>query len=212
MASQRTTAAIQSYLDELASRADAPAEPIVRELLGCAAQRLYLLCSTMLSKSYPRLTRHPVNMHATEMLSAVVERMLKALRKARPGNVRQFFYIASQHMRWELNEVARRLDQGPRAVELCETLVAQPPEQATAIGPKAVRILAAIERLPEEYREVFDLIRIQGMTQPEAAELLGVSVRTVQRRLNTGILMLTEELADLRVPVPRSMDSDAVPR
>ena len=63
-----------------------------------------------------------------------------------------------------------------------------------------VRILDAVERLPPEDREAFDLVRIQGLSQPEAAELLGVSVRTVQRRLNSGILLLTEELADLRSP------------
>ena len=210
MGSQRTTVAIQHYLDDLASRKDVSSEQIVRELLGCATQRLYQLCSAMLSKSYPRLTRYPVNLQATEMLSAVVERMLKALREARPTNVRQFFHIASQHMRWELNDIARRLDQGPRSVGLCEKLVVQPPAQDTTIGPKAVRILEAIERLPAEFREAFDLVRIQGMTQPEAAELLGVSVRTVQRRLNTGILMLTEELADLRLSGSNPVESDAL--
>jgi len=209
MTSPHTTIAIQHYLDELANREDAQAEQIVRELLGCAAQRLHVLCSVMLSRSYPRLTRHPVNLQATEMLSAVVERMLKALREARPGNVRQFFHIAGQHMRWELNDVARRLDQGPRPVELHENLAAQPPTQDTSIGPNTVRILEAIDRLPADFREVFDLIRIQGMTQPEAAQLIGVSVRTVQRRLNTGILMLTEELADLRLPVSGLAGPDA---
>jgi RNA polymerase sigma-70 factor (ECF subfamily) len=37
--------------------------------------------------------------------------MLKALEKARPENVRQFFALANRHMRWELNDLARRLDQ-----------------------------------------------------------------------------------------------------
>ena len=52
----------------------------------------------------------PLNLQAEEMLSAVVERLLKALREARPATVRQFFALASQHMRWELNDMARRLD------------------------------------------------------------------------------------------------------
>ena len=47
-----------------------------------------------------------------------------------------------------------------------------------------LKILEAIESLPDEEREVFDLVRIQGMTQPEAALTLGVSAKTVQRRLN----------------------------
>ena len=53
-------------------------------------------------------------------------------------------------------------------------------------------MLEAIDGLPEDEREVFDLVRIQGMTQAEAAEVLGVSAMTVQRRLNRGLLLLAE--------------------
>ncbi len=59
-------------------------------------------------------------------------------------------------------------------------------------------MLQAIEDLPEEEREAFDLVRIQGMTQVEAAEVLGVSNKTVQRRLNRALLILSEALDDLR--------------
>ena len=72
-----TSSVVQQYLDELAG--DSPADPIVRALLDRSARRLYLLCSTWLFQSYPRLTRHPVNLAADEMLSALVERLLKAL-------------------------------------------------------------------------------------------------------------------------------------
>lgn len=206
MDGEHTTVAIQRYLDDLnGSRGNSLAEPIVRELLGRAAQRLHVLCAALLHRSYPRLTRPPVNLRATEMLSAVIERMLKALREVRPGTVRQFFHIASQHMRWELNDVARRLDQGQetRPTPLGNSVVAPSPDSDSSEGPNALRMLQAIENLPVEIREVFDLVRIHGMTQPETAELLGVSVRTVQRRLNSSVLLLTEALADLR---PKGMD------
>jgi DNA-directed RNA polymerase specialized sigma24 family protein len=36
------------------------------------------------------------------------------------------------------------------------------------------------------------------MTQTEAADVLGVSAATVKRRLNRGLRLLTEQLADLR--------------
>lgn len=199
MPDERTTLAIQRYLDDLnGPRGATLDEPIVRDLLGRAAKRLHLLCASLLHRSYPRLTQPPVNLQATEMLSAVIERMLKALREARPGTVRQFFHIAGQHMRWELNDVARRLDQSAASAQLREEFVAPPEDSGSTIGPNALRMLEAIENLPTEEREVFDLIRIHGMTQPETAELLGVSVRTVQRRLSSSIVLLTEVLADLR--------------
>ena len=59
-------------------------------------------------------------------------------------------------------------------------------------------MLRAIDELPEDEREAFDLVRVQGMTQTEAAEVLGVSAATVKRRLNRGLRLLTEQLADLR--------------
>jgi RNA polymerase sigma-70 factor (ECF subfamily) len=59
-------------------------------------------------------------------------------------------------------------------------------------------MLGAIEGLPDEEREAFGLVRIQGMSQPEAAAVLGVSAKTVQRRLNRCRLLLAEQLADLQ--------------
>src|ERR1700676_1786254 len=118
MDEERTTAVVQRYLDELAG--DAPAELVVRALLDRAVRRLHQLCAALLYRSYPRLKRPPLNLRTEEILGAVVERLLKALREARPGTVRQFFALASQHMRWELNEMARRLDNQPAEEELRE--------------------------------------------------------------------------------------------
>lgn len=195
MDQEHTTAAVQRYLDDLAG--DSPAEPVVRALLDRAVRRLHQLCATLLYRSYPRLTRPPLNLQAEELLGAVVERLLKALREARPANARQFFALACQHMRWELNDMARRLDEQPTPVELSAGGVAAPASSDSGISPDGRRILAAIERLPEEEREVFDLVRIQGMSQAEAGRVLGVSAMTVNRRLGRGLQMLAASLEDL---------------
>ena len=39
-----------------------------------------------------------------------------------------------------------------------------------------------VEELPKEQREVFDLLYYHGVTQPEAAQVLGMSERTLKRR------------------------------
>ena len=85
MSEEHTTVVVQRYLDELGG--DSPAEPVVRALLDRAVRRLHLLCATLLNRSYPRLTRPPLNLEADELLGAVAERLLKALREARPRNV-----------------------------------------------------------------------------------------------------------------------------
>jgi RNA polymerase sigma factor (sigma-70 family) len=196
MSEEHTTAVVQRYLDELGG--DSPAEPIVRALLDRAVRRLHLLCATLLHRSYPRLTQPPLSVQTEELLGAVAERLLKALREARPRTVRELFGLANQHMRWELNDLARRLDHQPAAVELCEELVPSPLTSGSGLTPDGLRMLQAIDALPEDEREAFDLVRIQGLTQVEAAQLLGVSTVTVKRRLSRGLRLLAEQLADLR--------------
>ena len=131
------------------------------------------------------------------MLGAVVERLLKALREARPASARQFFALACQHIRWELNDMARRLDEQPAAEELREELVPAPASSDSGLTPNGRRILGAIDQLPEGEREAFDLVQVQGLSQAEAAQVLEVSVATVNRRLNRGLQLLTATLADL---------------
>jgi RNA polymerase sigma factor (sigma-70 family) len=204
MPDDNTTAVVQRYLDALAG--PAPAEPIIRDLLARAIRRLHHLCASILHRSFPRLTRPPLNLQTDELLSAVVERLLKALREARPVTVRQFFALAGQHMRWELNDLARRLDTQPAAVELRDESVPAPASSDTGLTPDARLMLEAIGRLPEDEREAFDLVHIEGLSQAEAAEVLGVATRTVKRRLDRGIRLLTEWLGDLN---PNATASDS---
>jgi RNA polymerase sigma-70 factor (ECF subfamily) len=201
MNEEPTTVAIQRYLDAL--QGDTDAEPLIRDLLERAVRRLRLLCGSLLHRSYPRLTQPPLNLETDELLDGVVAGLLTALRTVRPQTVRQFFALANQHMRWQLNDLARRLAEQPRLAALAESGVAAPPSSSdSCLSQDARRMLRAIEGLPEVEREVFDLVRIQGLSRAEAADLVGVSVKTVQRRLNRARLLLAEQLADLRPVAP----------
>jgi RNA polymerase sigma-70 factor (ECF subfamily) len=196
MNTEHTTAIVQRYLDALDG--DEPAEPIVCALLDRSVRRLQLLCGNLLYREYRRLTQPPLNLQPDEMLSAVVERLLKAMRSARPETVRQFFALVNRHMRWELNDLARRLDHQPAAVEANEWLVAEPLSSGSALTPEGRNMLEAIDSLPDEEREAFELIRVQGLTYAEASGVLGVSAKTVQRRLNRSLILLRKALDHLR--------------
>ena len=196
MITEPTTAVVQRYLEALAG--DQPAEPIVRALLDRSVRRLQVLCGNLLYRQYRRLTLPPMNLQPDEMLSAVVERLLKAVPAARPRTVRQFFALVNQHMRWELNDLARRLDEQPAPVELHEGQLPEPPVSGSVLTPDGRRMLEAIDRLPEDEREAFGLLRIQGLTYGEAGEVLGVSTKTVQRRLSRSLVLLAKELDHLR--------------
>jgi len=205
-----TTAVVERYLNELAGvSGDDSAETIVRALLSSAVRRLHLLGATMLYRSYPRLSEPPMNLNTEEMLGGVVERMMKALRKVHPKTVREFFALANKHMRWELNEFARKLDREAHAVELRESRVESPAgiaQDSSRTSPNTARMLEAIESLPDDERETFCLVRVQGMTQMDAAAVLGVSVKTIQRRLMRTLPMLASQLRDLQ-PIPLTGDA-----
>jgi RNA polymerase sigma-70 factor (ECF subfamily) len=48
--------------------------------------------------------------------------------------------------------------------------------------------------LPEELREIVDLLYYDGLTQEEAATLLGLSPRTLKRRWQTAKVYLHKKL------------------
>jgi RNA polymerase sigma-70 factor (ECF subfamily) len=208
MAEQQTTAVVQQYLNEMVGvQGDSPVEPIVHALLSRSVQRLELLCATLLHRSYPRLAAPPLNLQTEDVLSAVVARLLKALRDLRPTNVRQFFALANQHIRWELNDLARRLDEREPLSPLPGDMLPAPDSSGSGLSTNARRMLEAIESLPADEYEVFCLVRIQELSQTEVANLLGVSVKTVGRRLNRGLLLLAERLAEFQPTTPTDTQS-----
>jgi len=81
-----------------------------------------------------------------------------------------------------------------------------PPEAAEAVGidlrpgmEAAVdlqRIMLAMDRLPDEQREVIALILIEGFGYREAAELLDLPIGTVSSRLVRGRLALLEMVGE----------------
>lgn len=192
MNKESTTAVVQRCLIALAG--DDPVEPIIRDILGRSARRLERLCANMLHRQYPRLTRPPSNLETADMVGNLVEGLLKAMGTIRPQTVRQFFAMVNQHMRWQLNDLARRLDEQPVFVELREGDLAAPASSGSAISPDGREMLRAIECLPDDEREAFELVRFQELTHAEVAEVLDVSTKTVQRRLNRASLLLTREL------------------
>ena len=53
---------------------------------------------------------------------------------------------------------------------------------------------AQVEALPEDERQAVGLLYYQGLSQEEAAAVLGVSVRTVKRRWQSARLLLAKAL------------------
>jgi RNA polymerase sigma-70 factor (ECF subfamily) len=87
--------------------------------------------------------------------------------------------------------------------EIAALLIQQPdeflawwanPEREVMNKVLGSNLLAAIERLPEAFREVVVLINVDGLSYDEAAEVLGVSPGTIRSRMNRGRTLLQKAL------------------
>jgi RNA polymerase sigma-70 factor (ECF subfamily) len=58
------------------------------------------------------------------------------------------------------------------------------------------RISEAIGNLPLERRKIFILSRYEGLTYPQIAEKLGISIKTVENQMSSALKKLREELSE----------------
>jgi RNA polymerase sigma-70 factor (ECF subfamily) len=193
------TTRIQDCLDRLRC-----GDPSGRDdLIRCAAGRLEQLTRAML-RDYARLKRWE---ETGDVLQGALLRLTRALGQVIPATARDFYRLAAVHIRRELIDLARHYyrPDGPGARHASECRQANgdsvPPAYEQAGSTDEPSRLAAwtelhrqVEALPEEEREVFDLLWYQGLTQPEAARLLDVSERTLKRRWQAARLRLHEAL------------------
>lgn len=68
------------------------------------------------------------------------------------------------------------------------------PERAAAARQELALVQAALERLPERTRRVFEMSRFGGLSQPEIARALGVSTTLVWRMIHEAYAQLRDAL------------------
>ena len=191
------TTAIQGLVDRLRAGDDAAREA----LLGCAGDRLRRLARKML-KGYPGVGRWE---QTDDVLHNALVRLDRALKSVAPPTALDFFRLAAAQIRRELIDLARHYH-GPEGLGAHHLTGAggddpkrSADEPSDPTGDPA-RLAAwtefhrQIEALGDEDRALFDLLWYQGLTQPEAAAVLGVSERTVNRRWIAARLKLSEAL------------------
>lgn len=163
-------------------------------LLRHVGDRLSNLAGRMLG-GFPRVRRWA---ETNDVLQNALLRLLNALRDVKPTSPRDFFALAAVQIRRELIDLARHF-QGPNGIG-----ANHPPTPLGANGPPDPpdarhkpesmahwgELHQRIQQLPEEEREVVGLLFYQGLPQAEAAEILGLSLRTLQRRWHSALAAL----------------------
>ncbi len=69
------------------------------------------------------------------------------------------------------------------------------PDQQVLDQERQQLIEDAIGRLPENYRDVYVLADVEGLSNPDIADLLGLSVSAVKSRLHRGRVLMRHALA-----------------
>lgn len=153
-----------------------------------------------------RLTRKMFHAHrdlrrweqTDDVFQNAMLRLHRALSDVTPESVRHFFNLGAVMIRRTLLDLAKHhlgphgqgtnhhTDGGGGAV----SDRAEQPEDLE--GWSAFH--AQVERLPDEEREVVGLLYYEGLTQEEAATVLGVGLRTVKRRWQSARCLLRERL------------------
>lgn len=95
-----------------------------------------------------------------------------------------------------LNVLAKRGKILPLHEGMMDAAVDGRPGEAE-LAERSARVLAAIEGLPEQRRQIFLMCRYEGLKYREVAERMGLSVKTVENQMGRALKTLREELSDL---------------
>ena len=161
------------------------AEPVLRKIVHTVGRQ----ARGMLRK-FPRAGRVA---DADDVIQNALIRLLAALRTVRPESTRHFYALANQLVRRELLDLTERAvgPAGATATGLGDDGY-EPPAPDPGDLDRLAWFHAAVERLPAEEREAVGLTYYHGWTQTQVADLFGVSVRTVQRWLDSAADSLRE--------------------
>ncbi|MDA1141665.1 MAG: sigma-70 family RNA polymerase sigma factor [Planctomycetota bacterium] len=72
------------------------------------------------------------------------------------------------------------------------------PDTETETNEEVTRVRRAVDALAEELREPLVLVKLQGLSYRDAAEVMGVTLNTVRMRIHRAHLKLAEELGGLK--------------
>ena len=111
----------------------------------------------------------------------------------RPGNLRAWLFTILHNI--YVNDVQKAAAR-PNVIELQEYLpgISVPPEQGDGLALREVA--QAVQRLPDEQKQILLLIGLEGFSYEEAAQIAGIPVGTVISRLSRGRRKLRDMLAN----------------
>jgi RNA polymerase sigma factor (sigma-70 family) len=130
------------------------------------------------------LSRNPAD--ADDLTQAAVERALRSREQWEPGTKLDSWLYRIMRNLWIDTVRARGRKEKHEASEEEALTLGEDPRSAIEASLELKRAMAAMDRLPDEQREVVALILIEGFGYREVSEMLDLPVGTVSSRLVRG--------------------------
>jgi RNA polymerase sigma-70 factor (ECF subfamily) len=192
---------VQQCLDRLRDGDRAALDTLIER----TSNRLLRLTQKMLSDDFCRLRRWEAD---DDVFQNAVLRLCRTLREIVPESPCAFFRLAALQIRRELLDLIRHYygplglgenqsSVGSNGADTDHNSQAEFLASSSCDADKLARwtdFHRLAGNLPEPEREVFDLLWYQEIPQKEVAALLGIDVRTVQRRWRAARLRLAAVL------------------
>lgn len=177
MNESRSTTHLQILIDRLRAGDDNAKE----EIIAYAANRLVRLAKIVLA-DHPSARKSGVE--TWDVVSEATLGLMSSLRAARTEHVGGFMTLAAIIMRHRLLDILKK----KQPISNLASDETGPPVIDRALskdGPVTQaewrEFHSCIECLPSHQREIFNLLYYMGLSQQDAAQQLGVSVRTIKR-------------------------------
>jgi RNA polymerase sigma factor (sigma-70 family) len=171
-----------------------------QDLLIALAQERFVALARAMLRRYPHVHRWE---ETDDLLQAALVRLHRSLGKVLPEDVAHFDNLAAVQIRRELIDLARSY-RGPEGIGANQqTDGTDPGIRLAQIAEKAGRpesleqwtaFHEAVNSLPEPERQVTDLLWYRGLTHTQAATVLGVATKTVQRRWAAARILIRDAL------------------
>lgn len=189
MATGHTTA-LGLWLERLESGCPDAQEAIIEH----TCERLQNMAKRMLRTS-PKVRRWA---ETDDLLQDALVRLHRSLAQVKPTTAREFYGLAATQLRRQLIDLARK-HYGPEGIgtnlptnesDRINFVASTPPESLDDWS----EFHQQIDCLPNEQKDVVHLLWYEGLTQADAAKVLGISHATLKRRWQSARLSLIEAM------------------
>ncbi len=130
---------------------------------------------------------------ADDLVQETLTKGLTSIHQFRPGtSMKSWLFTIMRNTFYTRIKIALREAPGS-----ADCVSAKPASDATQEwSARGREIAAAIEKLPQQQREILTLVGVLGVSYEEAADICGCAMGTVKSRLNRARLRLLEELGE----------------